>query len=102
MTSAFVVDDLDAALERARDHGVEPAGEVFARGDGVQRTFVTDPDGHVIELMQSACPGDRRSRVARLAVARGSRNARAGLESRNMSGAWPSVRDGRRSGSGGA
>ncbi len=49
---AFAVDDLDAALERARGHGVEPAGEVFARGDGVRRTFVTDPDGHVIELMQ--------------------------------------------------
>src|SRR5687768_17075684 len=50
---AFAVDDLDAALERARGHGVEPAGEVFARGDGVRRTFVTDPDGHVIELMET-------------------------------------------------
>jgi catechol 2,3-dioxygenase-like lactoylglutathione lyase family enzyme len=50
---ALLVDDLDAALERAAGHGVEPAGEVFARGDGVRRTFVTDPDGHVIELMET-------------------------------------------------
>jgi hypothetical protein len=35
---------------------VEPAGEVFARGDGVRRTFVTDPDGHVIELMETGVP----------------------------------------------
>jgi catechol 2,3-dioxygenase-like lactoylglutathione lyase family enzyme len=53
---AFHVEDLDAALERAREHGVEPAGEVFARGDGVRRTFVTDPDGHVIELMETGVP----------------------------------------------
>ena len=26
---------------------------MFARGDGVKRVFVTDPDGHVIELMQT-------------------------------------------------
>src|SRR3954451_24832077 len=50
---ALVVDDLDAALARARDHGVEPPGETIARGDGVRRTFVTDPDGHVIELMET-------------------------------------------------
>jgi catechol 2,3-dioxygenase-like lactoylglutathione lyase family enzyme len=53
---ALRVDDLDAALERAREHGVDPAGEVFARGDGVRRTFVTDPDGHVIELMETGVP----------------------------------------------
>jgi lactoylglutathione lyase len=53
---AFHVDDLDAALQRAREHGVDPAGEVFARGDGVRRTFVTDPDGHVIELMETGVP----------------------------------------------
>ena len=33
--------------------GVIPPGEVFARGDGIKRVFVTDPDGHVIELMQT-------------------------------------------------
>jgi|tagenome__1003787_1003787.scaffolds.fasta_scaffold20801166_2 catechol 2,3-dioxygenase-like lactoylglutathione lyase family enzyme len=49
---ALVVDDLDAVLARAREHGVAPPGEIIARGDGVRRTFVTDPDGHVIELME--------------------------------------------------
>lgn len=57
---ALVVDDLDAALARAAAAGVTPPGEVFARGDGVKRVFVTDPDGHVIELMQTgvAVTGD--------------------------------------------
>jgi catechol 2,3-dioxygenase-like lactoylglutathione lyase family enzyme len=50
---ALAVDDLDAALRRAAAAGVTPPGEVFARGDGVKRVFVTDPDGHVIELMQT-------------------------------------------------
>jgi catechol 2,3-dioxygenase-like lactoylglutathione lyase family enzyme len=63
---ALVVDDLDAALARAVAHGVEPAGEVFARGDGVRRTFVSDPDGHVIELMETGLPvtGDEPRLVA--------------------------------------
>ena len=39
--------------ERAAAAGVTPPGEVFARGDGIKRVFVTDPDGHVIELMQT-------------------------------------------------
>jgi catechol 2,3-dioxygenase-like lactoylglutathione lyase family enzyme len=57
---ALVVDDLDAALERAAAEGVVPPGETIARGDGVKRTFVTDPDGHVIELMEKgvAVTGD--------------------------------------------
>ena len=57
---ALAVDDLDAALERAAQAGVTPPGEVFARGDGVKRVFFTDPDGHVIELMQTgvAVTGD--------------------------------------------
>ena len=33
-----------------------PPGEIIARGDGVKRTFVTDPDGHVIELMEKGIP----------------------------------------------
>ena len=53
---ALVVDDLDAALERAAAHDVVPPGEIIGRGDGVRRTFVTDPDGHVIELMQTGVP----------------------------------------------
>jgi catechol 2,3-dioxygenase-like lactoylglutathione lyase family enzyme len=50
---ALVVDDLDAALARAAEHGVEPGGPVIARGDGVKRAFVTDPDDNIIELMQT-------------------------------------------------
>ena len=50
---ALVVDDLDAALARAAEHGVLPGGEVIARGDGVKRAFVTDPDDNIIELMQT-------------------------------------------------
>src|SRR5262245_5750733 len=53
---ALDVDDLDALLAQAKEHGVEPPGEIIARGDGVRRTFVTDPDGHVIELMERGIP----------------------------------------------
>jgi catechol 2,3-dioxygenase-like lactoylglutathione lyase family enzyme len=49
---ALVVDDLDATVERVRAAGVEPGGEIIARGDGVRRTFVTDPDRNIIELME--------------------------------------------------
>jgi catechol 2,3-dioxygenase-like lactoylglutathione lyase family enzyme len=48
---AVTVDDLPATLARLRGHGVEP-GPLNDRGDGVTRSFVTDPDGHVVELMQ--------------------------------------------------
>lgn len=50
---ALVVDDLDGALARAAEHGVQPGGPVLARGDGVKRAFVTDPDGNIVELMQT-------------------------------------------------
>lgn len=50
---ALVVDDLDAVLQRVRAHGVEPGGEIIARGDGVRRTFVVDPDRNIIELMET-------------------------------------------------
>ena len=50
---ALDVEDLDAAIARAAEAGVHPPGAVFARGDGVKRVFFTDPDGHVIELMQT-------------------------------------------------
>jgi len=53
---ALLVDDLDATLACAARAGVTPPGEVIARGDGVRRTFVTDPDGHVIELMERGVP----------------------------------------------
>jgi catechol 2,3-dioxygenase-like lactoylglutathione lyase family enzyme len=53
---ALVVDDLDAALARAAEHGVQPGGPVIARGDGVKRAFVSDPDGNIVELMQTGVP----------------------------------------------
>jgi hypothetical protein len=31
---------------------VEPGGAIIARGDGVRRCFVTDPDRNIIELME--------------------------------------------------
>jgi catechol 2,3-dioxygenase-like lactoylglutathione lyase family enzyme len=49
---ALVVDDLDAVLSRVRAYGVE-AAEIIARGDGVRRTFVVDPDRNMIELMET-------------------------------------------------
>jgi catechol 2,3-dioxygenase-like lactoylglutathione lyase family enzyme len=49
---ALVVGSLDEALERVRDHGVEP-GPPLSRGDGVRRAFITDPDGHIVELMET-------------------------------------------------
>jgi catechol 2,3-dioxygenase-like lactoylglutathione lyase family enzyme len=48
---ALIVADLETTLARVREHGIEPS-PVDQRGDGVTRSFVTDPDGHVVELMQ--------------------------------------------------
>jgi len=53
---ALVVEDLDATVERVRAAGVQPGGEIIARGDGVRRTFVTDPDRNMIELMEVGVP----------------------------------------------
>ncbi|HWK28165.1 MAG TPA: VOC family protein [Solirubrobacter sp.] len=53
---ALVVDDLDAAVARLQACGVAPEGEIIARGDGVRRTFVTDPDRNIIELMETGVP----------------------------------------------
>ena len=54
------------------EHGVEPPpARSFARGDGVRRTFVTDPDGHVIELMETGVAGDRFGRADALHGRRG-------------------------------
>ena len=53
---ALVVEDLDATVERVRAAGVQPGGEIIARGDGVRRTFVTDPDRNMIELMEFGVP----------------------------------------------
>ena len=58
---ALVVDDLDAALQRAAAAGVTPPGEVFARGDGIKRVFVTDPDG-AARSMRADEPGNGAAR----------------------------------------
>ena len=41
---ALEVDDLDAAVRRLRDNGVEIGGGPMPRGDGVQQAFALDPD----------------------------------------------------------
>lgn len=48
---ALEVADFGAYLERLRDHAIEIEGGPRDRGDGVQQAYVTDPDGHVIEIM---------------------------------------------------
>jgi catechol 2,3-dioxygenase-like lactoylglutathione lyase family enzyme len=50
---ALEVDDFDAYLARLRERGVEIAGGPRDRGDGVKQAYVTDPDGHVLEIMGS-------------------------------------------------
>jgi len=50
---ALEVDDFDGYLARLRAHGVEIAGGPRDRGDGVQQAYVTDPDGHMLEIMSS-------------------------------------------------
>ncbi len=53
---AIVVDDLEAAVAGVVERGGEIAGGPRARGDGVLQAYVTDPDGHVVELMQVGVP----------------------------------------------
>lgn len=50
---AVGVDDLDATLERLREQGIEPEREPYSIRDGGSRlTFVRDPDGYRIELIE--------------------------------------------------
>ena len=42
--------DYDAALERLRGHGYEPHEERFGTREASRAAYVTDPDGHVVEL----------------------------------------------------
>ena len=53
--SAVVVDDYQATLEalRAGGHPVEPRAEHW----GAPRAFVTDPSGHVVEVMAAPPTG---------------------------------------------
>ena len=53
--AAVVAPDYEAALDalRAAGHLVEPRAEHW----GVPRAFVTDPSGHVVEVMSAPPPG---------------------------------------------
>ncbi len=53
--AAVVVEDYDATVAalRAAGHRAEPRAEHW----GVPRTRVTDPSGHVVEVMSAAPPG---------------------------------------------
>jgi catechol 2,3-dioxygenase-like lactoylglutathione lyase family enzyme len=48
---ALEVDDFDGYVDGLRARGIEIAGGPRDRGDGVKQAYVTDPDGHVIEIM---------------------------------------------------
>jgi catechol 2,3-dioxygenase-like lactoylglutathione lyase family enzyme len=53
--AAVVADDYAATLEalRAAGHAVDPRAEHW----GAPRAFVTDPSGHVVEVMAAPPPG---------------------------------------------
>jgi lactoylglutathione lyase len=49
---AIGVDDLDGTLDRLREQGIEPEREPYSVREGGSRlTFVRDPDGYRIELI---------------------------------------------------
>jgi lactoylglutathione lyase len=49
---AIAVDDLDGTLDRLREQGIEPEREPYSVREGGSRlTFVRDPDGYRIELI---------------------------------------------------
>jgi catechol 2,3-dioxygenase-like lactoylglutathione lyase family enzyme len=49
---AIEVDDLRSSIASLQANGGELVGGPRPRGDGVTQAYVSDPDGHVIELMQ--------------------------------------------------
>ena len=53
---AFAVADATAAAARLKELGVSLLGGPKPRPDGYMQVFVTDPDGHVIELCSSPRP----------------------------------------------
>jgi short-subunit dehydrogenase/catechol 2,3-dioxygenase-like lactoylglutathione lyase family enzyme len=57
-TMAFAVDDMDAALERARGAGSPPL-TVPLGGPGEGRVCLRDPDGTLVELMEDDPRADR-------------------------------------------
>jgi lactoylglutathione lyase len=49
---AIAVDDLDGTLDRLREQGIEPEREPYSVREGGSRlTFVRDPDGYRVELI---------------------------------------------------
>jgi len=53
---AIVVDDMETMVAGVIARGGEVVGGPRARGDGVVQAYLTDPDGHVVELMQVGVP----------------------------------------------
>ena len=55
---AYDVDDIDAAIQAARDHSVEPIGPVVAidqgPNSGSRVAYLRDPDGITIEFIEKA------------------------------------------------
>ncbi len=49
---AIEVDDLESTIAALQQRGGSLVGGPRPRGDGVTQAYVTDPDGHVVELMQ--------------------------------------------------
>ena len=49
---AIEVDDLDATIAALKANGGTLVGGPRPRGDGVLQAYISDPDGHVVELMQ--------------------------------------------------
>jgi lactoylglutathione lyase len=55
---AIAVDDLDGTLARLAEQGISPDREPYrVREGGSRLTFVTDPGGYRVELIESAPPG---------------------------------------------
>ena len=53
---AIDVDDLAQTLQDLQGRGAEIVGGPRRRGDGVLQAYIADPDGNVIELMQTGVP----------------------------------------------
>lgn len=64
---AFLVDDLEAEIERLRGNGVTVGDAVHPGGrSDVSVAFLTDPDGNNVELVQTPFPALRDSLPAGL------------------------------------
>ena len=69
MHLCFEIDDMDAAIARLKEIGIEPEGEpmVFEEGDGLKAGFGTavvyfkDPDGTNLELIAPQGPFKRKN-----------------------------------------